>query len=299
MTIDPGLISVSMDYGFMRAVDVLDRTLGPRARAYTATANDRIIGLRQTAWSSEVELWTTLLKLYQAAATGEVGALGLAPAVCKPLIAQIRSNKEEVYGAMLARERLLGGNSLPPPPRGWYLEWERHPPLLPGFGTPLVPTSTYAWGAIEFQFGSGLPPFGTTVNLDATAAFPTPMGPNDGREIAFWRHKGASPPVGNYIQTDFDHAQGENVKVGDFDLMVVSQGTAYHYWQANDQPQRPWNIFATLPTDPGFPTILDISFLERDLWIFGDAVTGTIVPQRELVAVARLTNSGAVPGLHT
>jgi len=108
-----GLMLIDLDYGRMRAAEVL-AGLDDDRRARAMEASDRVVAARERAWYLEEELW----------AAGRATADDLA---------RLRHTKDQVRRALATRS----GLGLPAPegaPR-WWLDWEHHgtdrPPGLP------------------------------------------------------------------------------------------------------------------------------------------------------------------------
>ncbi|MFZ5615657.1 MAG: choice-of-anchor D domain-containing protein [Pseudomonadota bacterium] len=120
MQIDPGLIAINMDYGFMRAGDVLSRVAGfDRARAIALS--DAITRLRRDTWELELDF-----------------AAAAAPAYRRQqhaLLREIRLRKW-VLGHLVAARQALAA-PVPAEAVQWSGRWERHlPDQLTALSTP-------------------------------------------------------------------------------------------------------------------------------------------------------------------
>lgn len=149
LTIDPGLIDLSIDYGYMRAADVV---AGPGQNSEQSRTADSITELRYNIWRLECYLhhrnvpgvsehtyalrsrWIQWLKdKYNVSVLlGDVSDLHA-----------IRKMKRDV-NAYVKRRRRLGG-VIPPDAKSWWLEWERHP---------WAPTSPTPWDRFETPRGT-------------------------------------------------------------------------------------------------------------------------------------------------
>lgn len=124
LTVDPGLISINMDYGYMRAYDDL---VGPAAdRTQSRLSTDDIILLRLEAWNEEYH------------ANGE--RLGPRPKgsplvpVPDPMALQnVRDLKLDIRTKTKDRVARFGPTSVPQKTAPWWQAFERHPwqPLIP------------------------------------------------------------------------------------------------------------------------------------------------------------------------
>ncbi|HLS14566.1 MAG TPA: patatin-like phospholipase family protein [Beutenbergiaceae bacterium] len=101
VTIDPGLISIAMDYGYLRAGDVCEDA-GPARLQRTR----EVIQLRRLIWTTEDELFN-------------------------PATAEETSLRSEDVGDLKLRLKQLiedpGSAHLPPEAASWWQQWERHP----------------------------------------------------------------------------------------------------------------------------------------------------------------------------
>ncbi|HXJ83414.1 MAG TPA: hypothetical protein VMS64_32600, partial [Candidatus Methylomirabilis sp.] len=109
MEINPGLMLIGWDYGYLRAGDAL-RDLSPAVRARAMRYTDSIVLLRTEAWHVE--------------------ETDLAPDGPSGAVERLRVYKW--LTARLARSRAALGVPMPPEASRWWLEWERHEcPLAP------------------------------------------------------------------------------------------------------------------------------------------------------------------------
>lgn len=123
LTIDPGLISINMDYGYMRAFD--DAVAPASERARLRQMSDEITLLRLEAWAQEYY------------ANGEwfpVGKHSPLVAVPDPAALQfVRDHKLEIRTKTKDRVAAYGGSSVPAQPERWWQAFERHAwqPIIP------------------------------------------------------------------------------------------------------------------------------------------------------------------------
>jgi predicted acylesterase/phospholipase RssA len=135
LTVDPGLISINLDYGYMRAYDDL---IGPAAdRAALRASTDDIILTRLDAWTEEHF------------ANGErLGPrLPGSPLVLVPSptsLQNVRDMKMDVRTKTEARITRFGSDSMPKATAPWWQAFERHP---------WQPVITDPWQALNSQAG--------------------------------------------------------------------------------------------------------------------------------------------------
>ena len=124
--IEPGLLRINKDYGWLRAADVLAES-DAGIRADMADGTHAIVEARREAWHLEESLWTSTL-------TGatEAGALAL-----------VREQKERVRALVDRRKQL--GFPVPEGCEAWWLEYEAHTAERPG-GLPATPIGTNGRG---------------------------------------------------------------------------------------------------------------------------------------------------------
>lgn len=109
-TIDPGLISIAVDYGWLRAHDVVTGA-SPQRRALT----DEIIRTRRRAWEAEEAVYAPTP--LEPATTG-IGA-AVQPAADRDRVAALKSELRDLLGQLPAGE-------LPGHAQSWWRGWERH-----------------------------------------------------------------------------------------------------------------------------------------------------------------------------
>lgn len=102
VTIDPGLVSIAMDYGYLRAADVCEG-----AEAARIGRTHEIIQLRRLIWTVEDEVFNS--------ATADVGT--------KMYLQDIAELKLKLRA--LLQDPASG--HLPPHAQQWWQDWERHP----------------------------------------------------------------------------------------------------------------------------------------------------------------------------
>lgn len=114
VTIEPGLISIAMDYGYLRAADVCEAA-GPERLARTRD----VIQLRRLIWSTEDETFRP-----------EDHASNTRPAGTDSHSEPEDSQIEEIGELKLRLRDLIaapGSEHLPPEADSWWRDWERHP----------------------------------------------------------------------------------------------------------------------------------------------------------------------------
>lgn len=136
--IDPGLTTISMDYGFMRAYDQLDPRPTPlfdHPQAALMANSDAILQLRQQIWRLEHEANGQALPLREF--TDEIAKLlkvpPPSPHVDLSKLPDIRRLKWQLKGLVDYRKQILGGR-VPANVGEWWSGWEAHS------WTPITPT---------------------------------------------------------------------------------------------------------------------------------------------------------------
>jgi hypothetical protein len=120
--IDPGFISITMAYGYMRAFDVVNK------RSPTDCVDtDEIVLLRKAIWELEQ-------RAFGAPLPGETVSSGSEATHLPDLssISQVREKKLELRARVNDRRYRLKAQSLPSDAEMWHLAWERHawsPPM--------------------------------------------------------------------------------------------------------------------------------------------------------------------------
>lgn len=128
--IDPGLISINMAYGNMRAADVVTGA-GPNADR-TAKIADEIATLRVETWRLECHLHGQPVPTEPAVPT---------PLANPALLTEIHRRKQQLQ-ALVNERRNLGG-LLPGDADTWWRNWERHP--WQPFGPLWPPPGLHVW----------------------------------------------------------------------------------------------------------------------------------------------------------
>ena len=124
LLVDPGLIRINMDYGYMRAYD--DVVADPTERATMRRLSDQITAARVDAWSLE----------HQANGERLPGSphvqSGLVP-VPDPVALQAARGVKRTIRALAYNRIAADPRSVPAHRAAWWQEWERHPwpPLIP------------------------------------------------------------------------------------------------------------------------------------------------------------------------
>lgn len=136
--IDPGLTTISMDYGFMRAYDQLDPRPTPlfdHPQAALMANSDAILQLRQQIWRLEHEANGQALPLREF--TDEIAKLlkvpPPSPQVDLSMLPEIRRLKWQLKGLVDYRKQILWGR-VPANVAAWWSGWEAHS------WTPITPT---------------------------------------------------------------------------------------------------------------------------------------------------------------
>jgi NTE family protein len=135
LMVDPGLISINMDYGFMRAFDEV--VADPAQRLTLRRLSDEITALRIDTWTAEHYANGEFLP-------GRVG--GQLTLVPDPVAVQAcRDKKKLLRTKTQQRIGTSAATSVPPYRATWWQQWERHP------WQPLVPTP---WDAFTSRLGT-------------------------------------------------------------------------------------------------------------------------------------------------
>ena len=113
LTIDPGLIRISMAYGYMRAADVLDGR-SPTDRAWQLS--DEIAQLRKETWRLECYVHGQPVPTDRPAS---------APPPRPDLLPTVRDSKNRLRDLIDERSRM--GGAMPGDAEMWRDNWERHP----------------------------------------------------------------------------------------------------------------------------------------------------------------------------
>jgi hypothetical protein len=111
--VQPGLLRINKDYGWLRAADILAPGC-PTMVAEVAEATHRLIRARLQAWHIEESLWVSTLR------TGEIDA---------GTMALIRELKQEIYAVVDQRKQL--GFPVPDGCEVWWTDYEAHGGLRP------------------------------------------------------------------------------------------------------------------------------------------------------------------------
>jgi len=122
LTIDPGLIRISMAHGYMRAFDVLgtsEMTATTRSRLVELTS--RIVQTRKQIWDLEFDANGEYHSDEEAARNHAAGTI---PVPDPGALKYIRSLKRDVKNFVDERRRL--GGAVPSGYDSWWKEWERH-----------------------------------------------------------------------------------------------------------------------------------------------------------------------------
>ena len=111
--IQPGLLRINKDYGWLRAADILAGG-DPTLRAEASEKTHHLIRARLQAWHLEETLWASPVSGDQA----DAGQLAL-----------LRQLKQEIAGVLDQRKQL--GFAVPEGCEAWYTEYEEHGGLTP------------------------------------------------------------------------------------------------------------------------------------------------------------------------
>jgi len=201
LTIDPGLISIAIDYGYMRAADVT-RGVPPSHRLWQIA--DAITATRKRTWALECRLHG------QPVPPNRTATL---PAD-RSVLSQIEANRQHLR-TLIAERRQLGG-PLPASADNWPLQAERHPWLgrIPRLRVepPSQPLGTPTQVTVFASDAAGSPVAGeVTVNGQSVgrtnAAFTHTFTMNRVREFdpetRSWRIDLVSP-VGKVLVPEYD-----------------------------------------------------------------------------------------------
>jgi NTE family protein len=113
MTIDPGLIDICMDYGWMRAADVVGVPEADNKRAAAMCLSDEINRKRKNIWTEEMRAHASRVRVGQLVGVDDPDA-----------VVEARRLKRELLPLVRAREQM--GAEFPPHFRNWWNTWERH-----------------------------------------------------------------------------------------------------------------------------------------------------------------------------
>jgi NTE family protein len=147
LRIDPGLISISIDYGYMRASDIIDSSTGEERYRLIETS-DMIIQKRMEIWDLE----------YDANSRFRENDALIRPVFMvsgDPLLA-VREKKKELVE--LVRQRKMLGGDMPPDFQSWWVQWERHP-----WDLFIIPTPWAAFQPFSWNPESGMAAFGPEI----------------------------------------------------------------------------------------------------------------------------------------
>ena len=137
LTIDPGLISIAMDYGHMRAFDALRWTEVPEDTQRLRDSSDLIARLQNGRLAHRVSC-----ERRQARNTAPgVGRGARSPRPPDPDgVSSVRALKRQIHAAVQARIG-ISPTAVPPTVEAWWRAWERHPwmPYSRHRGTSLTP----------------------------------------------------------------------------------------------------------------------------------------------------------------
>jgi hypothetical protein len=125
LEVDPGLVAIDVDYGYMRAADILSN-----ASTNVVTITEQLVSLRYQIWQQE----------YNAASPDP----GAPPNIASAL--NVRQLKQQL--AALAGNRRDAGGVIPPGIANLWQMWEGHS------WTPLFPSP---WSSYSFVGGANMP----------------------------------------------------------------------------------------------------------------------------------------------
>jgi predicted acylesterase/phospholipase RssA len=135
LLVDPGLISINMHYGYMRAYD--DVVATPASRSTLRQLSDEITAMRVEAWN--LEHWANGERL-----PGAIKGV-LVPVPDPVAMQQARTVKKDIRSKVYQRIAASAANSTPPGRAAWWQGWERHP------WSPLMNTP---WDAFASKLGT-------------------------------------------------------------------------------------------------------------------------------------------------
>jgi len=134
LTVDPGFISINMDYGWMRAYD--DLVAPATQRTALRRLSDELTTARVDAWALEHQVNGERVQRFTS---------GIVPIPDPLALVQLRTAKMQIR-ALAAQRRSLGGvNALPLSTERWWQQFERHKwiPFIPG-----------PWDSLSSRLGS-------------------------------------------------------------------------------------------------------------------------------------------------
>jgi predicted acylesterase/phospholipase RssA len=135
LMVDPGLISINMDYGYLRAYDEV--VADPADRAAMRLLSDQITTLRLEVWN--LEHWANGQRLPDAVKSV------LVPVPDPVALQQVRTAKKDVRAKVLQRVGMSDAASVPWNRSSWWRGWERHP---------WAPLNPAPWDAFSSQLGT-------------------------------------------------------------------------------------------------------------------------------------------------
>jgi predicted acylesterase/phospholipase RssA len=125
MTIEPGLIRISMGYGYMRASDIIDGKTGNGARRNQLKGlSDQITRLRMRCWDIEHNANGRRRRPTFFAASLRPGGDILVPVPDPDTVRTVRSLKREIKRLVDLRQAL--GGAVPADVPEWWGNWEQH-----------------------------------------------------------------------------------------------------------------------------------------------------------------------------
>jgi predicted acylesterase/phospholipase RssA len=232
--IDPGLVAISIDYGYMRAYDDLDATptaLQDNPSVALHQNSDAITDLRVSIWAREHFVngyWLPFedeVKQVVAIVTNSAPPLKRTPSY--DLVPELRGMKWQLKALVDFRRVVLGGR-VPPGVDSWWLEWEKHY-WTSSFPSPWVAFPPYPNNPVP----AADPPLGADNDLLAEIS-------DDILTVAYVVFGGANFEIPGLPWRDFQPGDERRVPDGalEFDRHLPADGTLL---QADTDPQ----IFVT------------------------------------------------------
>ena len=152
MVVEPGLIRIAMDYGWMRAADILDTPQS--SRQYAMELSDRITRLRAHNWSTAH--WAAAVPyrdpnrgftdfVFQGATAGQSSEI--TPVPTPEAVDVIRANCRLIRAAL--QQRLQIGAPTPPSAirTAWFTQWESIRGTMPSLNPWVAYTGVTSWTA--------------------------------------------------------------------------------------------------------------------------------------------------------
>ncbi len=298
--IDPGLIKISMDYGYMRAFDVVNRKLELRARLYILRNSQKITRLRIDILKNEITVAKWLNTKFDFWLPGAGSDVRRTPAEdeavarnieyilggiseCFKAIQTLRVMKCDLRALIDSRIRVCSKDSscLPDDFDNWWKGWERQGKDVITFDIWHNVTTADFSGLEDFELlknpDSGFSYYyeGKSLTLEAEERCLHEMLPDDSEFLPRW----GSSHNGSLIQSDWANKEIVGIPLemdsdglirgihGNFETLVSTGKKVKHYWRNNAHPIPNWYHGYDIPIpSSSFPIDSSDSF-SHHLWV--------------------------------